>query len=347
MSIVSLDQKTQRLHIAEFGMDNKIVFSFFNKVAAADRDAIFYKAIYIGVLALMEDRLATFLSKTQNELGTELESLKLLFDMKNELFYTSSIKGLAAEDDVTEVLNQYFLDKKMKDTVYQTGNTAGKIKRNKTGDIVCLVNGIDDLKIVIECKFDKSIRLGDIETREIFSAKTDTAWSQLLEAKVNRESKVSIIVFDSAFVDNSILNSVESVSFIPEIGFIVIIDSQKGDYSNLFVAYRLARDIAINASAINYDPKILTLLIKRIVKDINSHSNIQSLVYKNIETNKEILKQIQKSMLLMEFNEKYLQKFLNEGTLTTQDLLDFYDSDDVRDAYKSVHSEITKMFLES
>ncbi|HEY3299935.1 MAG TPA: hypothetical protein VGJ90_04105 [Methylophilaceae bacterium] len=328
-------------------MDNKIVFAFFDKLAANDRDETLYKAIYIGVLALMEDRLATFLSKTQNELGTELESLKLLFDMKKELFYKSSVKGLVAEDDVTEALNQYFIDKKLKDIAHQTGNTAGKIKRNKTGDIVCKVDGVDNLKIVVECKFDKSIRLGDIESREIFSSKTDTAWSQLLEAKVNRESKVSIIVFDAAFVDNSVLNYVESVSFIHGIGFIAIVDSQKGDYSNLFIAYRLARDIVLNASDFNYDPKILTLLVKRIIKDINSHFTIQSLVHKNIETNKEILRQLQKTMLLMEFNEKYLRKFLSEGTLTAQDLLDFYESDEVRENYKSVEANIKNMLTEN
>lgn len=347
MGIVSLDQKLQRLHVDEFGTDNKIVFSFFNKLSSAERDDTLFKAIYIGVLALMEDRLAAFLSKTQNELGTELESLKLLFDMKRELFYKSSVKGLIAEEDVTEALNEYFLDRKLKDKAHQTGNAPGKIKRNKTGDIVCYVNGEEGLKIVIECKFDKSIRLGDIESREIFSAKTDTAWSQLLEAKVNRESKVSLIVFDSAFVDNSILNYVDSVSFINEIGFIAIVDSQKADYSNLFIAYRLARDIVINASNFKYDPAILTLLIKRIIKDINSHFIIETLVHKNIETNKEILRQLQKTMLLMEFNEKYLRKFLSEGTLTAQDLLDFYESDEVRESYKSVEASIKNMLIDN
>lgn len=41
----------------------------------------------------MEDRLSAFLSKTSNELGTELESLKMIFEMKKEIFYKSSIKG--------------------------------------------------------------------------------------------------------------------------------------------------------------------------------------------------------------------------------------------------------------
>lgn len=52
------------------------------------RDESLTRAIYIGVLAMKEDRLAAFLAKTQNELGTELEHLKQIFDLKQQLFVT-------------------------------------------------------------------------------------------------------------------------------------------------------------------------------------------------------------------------------------------------------------------
>ena len=42
----------------------------------------------------MEDRISTFLSKTSNELGTELESLKMIFEMKKELFLSLLLKAL-------------------------------------------------------------------------------------------------------------------------------------------------------------------------------------------------------------------------------------------------------------
>jgi hypothetical protein len=62
----------------------------------------------------MENRISSFLSKTSNELGTELESLKIIFEMKKELFYKSTIKGVLAEDEIAEFLNQYFADKRFK-----------------------------------------------------------------------------------------------------------------------------------------------------------------------------------------------------------------------------------------
>ncbi|MDO8610273.1 MAG: hypothetical protein Q7R95_07020, partial [bacterium] len=73
--IVSLDQKLKRVNIDKFELDNQIVFNYLDKLPTEERDNAIFKAIYIGVLALMEDRLSSFLSKTQNELGTELESL--------------------------------------------------------------------------------------------------------------------------------------------------------------------------------------------------------------------------------------------------------------------------------
>lgn len=340
---IKLNQQLKRVEISDFEIGNQIVFNYFDNLPANERDEKLLRAIYIGVLALMEDRISSFLSKTSNELGTELESLKMIFEMKKELFYKSTIKGSLAEDEIAAFLNEYFKDKRIKDRAYLTGNTAGNLPRNKTGDIVCEVEGSVDLKIAIECKFDKSVRLGDIESKEVFTRKTDTAWSQLIEAQANRDSKVSIIVFDISLVDNSILKSFENVGYIPSVGFVAVINSQKGDYSNLAIAYMLARDIALNAKEVELDKDLLAMLINRIIKDINEVLSIKSLVLNNIENNKQILKQLEKSILLMEFNQTYMKKFLNDGMLTRKDLLDFYMGEDVKDKFKGVEKEISEI----
>ncbi len=340
MGTIKLNQQLKRIEIDKFEIDNEIVFSYFNNLPVIERDEKLFKALYIGVLALMEDRFSTFLAKTANELGTELESLKLIFDMKKELFYKTAVKGVLAEEDIAVFLNTYFAEKKLKDKALLTGNTDGNIPKNKTGDIICEIDGNEDLKIAIECKFDKSIRLGDIETKEIFTRRTDTAWSQLIEADANRNSKVSIIVFDISLVDNSILKVFEDVGYIPSIGFIAIIDSQKGDYKNLAIAYLLARDIALNAKIPDLDLNILIAIVKRIIKDINEISSIKNLVESNIQNNKEILKQLEKSMLLMEFNQQYLSKFLKDGSLSKQDLLSFYMGEEIKDKYKLIEKDL-------
>lgn len=340
MSIIKLNQQLKRLEISDFEISNEIVFNYFNNLSVSDRDDKLYRALYIGVLALMEDRISAFLSKTNNELGTELESLKMIFEMKKELFFKTTIKGSMAEEDIADFLNDYFKEKKIKDKAVLTSYFPGKIPKNKTGDIVCEINGNSDLRIAIECKFDKSIKLGDISQKDVFTRKTDTAWSQLIEAQANRESKISMIVFDISLIDNSILNNFENIGYIPEIGFIVIIDSQKGNYSNLAIAYMLARDIALNAKRPDIDFKLLTLIVNRIIKDINEVFSIKTLVENNISNNKLILKQLEKSLLLMEFNQEYLRKFVNDGTINKRDLLDFYLGEDVKDKFKNIERDI-------
>lgn len=343
MSTIKINQQLKRLEIKEFEIENKIVFNFFDNLPATERDEKLLRAIYIGVLALMEDRMSAFLSKTSNELGTELESLKMIFDMKKELFYKSAIKGILAEDEIADFLNQYFSEKKLKDRAILTGNSAGIIPRNKTGDIICEVDGNPNLRIAIECKFDKSVRLGDIETKDLFTRKTDTAWSQLLEAQANRDAKVSLIVFDISLVDNSVLREFENVGYIPGVGLVAIINSQKGDYSNLAIAYMLARDIALNAKQVALDKDLLVILVNRIIKDINDITTIKNLIHNNIENNKVILKQLEKSILLMEFNQQYLIKFLADGTLTKEDLLNYYQGEDVKDKYLLIEKDINSL----
>ncbi len=341
--MLRINQQLKRVEIKEFEIENQIVFNYFDNLPASERDEKLLRAIYIGVLALMEDRISAFLSKTSNELGTELESLKMIFEMKKELFYKSTIKGVLAEDEIAEFLNNYFQEKRLKDRAFLTGNIAGSIPKNKTGDIICEIDGNSNLRIAIECKFDKSIRMGEIENKEIFTRKTDTAWSQLIEAQANREGKVSLIVFDISLVDNSILRNFENVGYIPGIGFVAIINSQKGDYSNLAIAYMLARDIALNAKEVELDKDLLAMFVNRIIKDINEITTIKNLVQNNIDNNKAILKQLEKSILLMEFNQQYLKKFLEDGTLTKRDLLDYYSGEEVKDKFKLVEKEINNL----
>lgn len=71
----------------------------------------------------------------------------------------------------------------------------------------------------------------------------------------------------------------------------------------------LARDIALNAKEIELDKDILAMIVNRIIKDINEILTIKSLVQNNIDNNKAILKQLEKTMLLMEFIKNIWKDF--------------------------------------
>ena len=137
----NLDQQNKRIKINAFELDNEIVFEYFNntkKVPAEERDKTFLRALYIGVLALMEDRLSSFLDKTSNGLGTELESLKKIFDMKQEVFFKTAVKGTIAEDEIADALRSYLKSRNINDSISLSGTEMAQ-GSNKTSDIVCKI----------------------------------------------------------------------------------------------------------------------------------------------------------------------------------------------------------------
>ena len=336
-----IDHKLLRIQVDSFEISDELVFRYFDSLPENEREQALLRAIRIGVLATMEDRFSAFLSKTTDDLGVQLENLKLLFDMKQEVFHKTSIKGVAAENDILKFLEGYIEQRKYNDVVSLSGTSKGVIKNNKTGDILVYVDGENNgRKVAIECKFDKSIKLGDIDSLDIGANKYDTAWSQLLEASVNRDANASIIVFDKTLADASIQRAVDGVAYINKIGFVCIIDYEASDYHNLAVAYNFARGLALRQDGKNVEVDFVNMLIQRILKDIKDVQTIRGLVQSNIKNNQQILKNIEKGLMSIEFNQQYLIKYLKDGYLSKADLLDFYQREEIKAKFKLMAKEI-------
>ena len=336
-----LNHKLSRVEVDSFEMSDELVFRYFDSLPEGERDSALVRAIRIGDLAMMEDRFSSFLSKTTDDLGVQLENLKLLFDMKQEVFHKTAIKGVAAENDILQFLEGYIEKRGLNDVVSLTGTSKGMLKNNKTGDILAFVGGENSgRKIAIECKFDKSIKLGDVDSNDVGSNKYDTAWSQLLEASVNRDANASIIVFDKTLADASIQRIVDGVMFIDSIGFVCIIDYVASDFQNLAIAYMLARSLALRKDGKTVETDFVNMLIQRLLKDIRDVQGIESLVRANIKNNQQILKNIENSLLSIEFNQQYLVKYMQDGYLNKDDLLEFYQREDIRAKYKALAKEI-------
>ncbi|ERJ57150.1 hypothetical protein [Sphingobacterium paucimobilis] len=62
-------------------------------------------------------------------------------------------------------------------------------------------------------------------------------------------------------------------------GLLPIINSQKGNYSNMAIACMPARDIALNAKQIELDKDLLVILINRLIKDINEITTSKYLLF--------------------------------------------------------------------
>ena len=336
--IVSLDKQNGRLKVSAFELANPLVFEYFNaKVAEADYDSTLLRALHIGVLAMQEDRLAAFFAKTENELGTHLESLKAIFEMKKEVFFKTAVKGMAAENDIVDFLASFFARRGYDDTVEPSGTTRGALPGNKTGDILCHVEGSNAAcDIAIEIKFDKSYKWGDIRDKDVFVKKADTAWSQILEAKANRQSRVGVIVFDRSLVDKSITDRVENAGFVKGVGFVAIVDSQRGDYSNLALVYDLARDLVLADTTYNAENDTLVLIMKRLMHDLNSVLAVEKQCDVIDKANATIRDTLKKNLRSFEFTKEYLEKFLKDGELNAGDLFAFYNAEDIKDKFRDL-----------
>lgn len=342
MAIVTLDQKKKQVKISAFELEQELIFEYFNTRSANHRDALLQKAIYIGVLALIEDRISAFFSKTQNELGTHLESLKMIFEMRKVVFEKTAVKGVIGEQDIFNALIAWFEENGIPDRAILTGEQAGVLPKNKTGDILCTVDSQEDRKIAIECKFDKSINMGDIADKDVF-VNRDSAWNQLLESQVNRKAITALIVFDKAFISSSISSRVDNIGFIPGVGFVAIVDTRSDDYRNLFIAYSLARDIVLYAKDIKLDQSLLEMLVKRLIKDTKEVSKIKDLAEATIANAHQIIETVDKGLLKIEFTREYLLRFLQHGTLTRNDLLEFYEGKAIQEQYKDLSKSIKNL----
>ena len=157
---------------------------------------------------------------------------------------------------------------------------------------------------------------------------------------MNRDANASIIVFDKSLADASIQRAVDGVAYVDGIGFICIIDYEASDYQNLAVAYNLARGLALRKDGKNVEVEFVNMLIGRLLKDIRDVQSIEMLVKTNIKNNQQILKNIEKGILSIEFDQKYLAKYLEDGYLSKADLLEFYQREEIRAKYKLIAKDI-------
>lgn len=344
MAIIKLDQKNKALNISDCSIEHPLIFKYFDDLPEKQRDDEFKRALQIGVIALMEDRFAAFLNRTEGELGTQLESLKLIYERNVKAKEKTTESGTSAETEIFNEIRTY-LERvgHADDEVQMTGSSVGTIKRNKTGDIVLTVNGDATKKIAVEIKFDQSLALGEIEGTDSLGRPRDTAISQMIESMANRDAKLAIIVFDENRSSEGLKNSVNGISWVPGVGFVVIIDDVRMDYSNLFIAIDLARSMLLSTLRI-VDQDIFESLLGRLTNDLSSILETEKLLKANHENLKKIATSIRKHALLVGFTQRILRDFIATGKVSNQELLKLYHGDGLKEEFAAITKDVEAIF---
>ncbi len=258
----------------EFILENEFIYEFFNGKRATEYDATFERALTLGCYALSVERIGAFLASAEVELDLRLEELKALYTIRT-LKEKYAGKGAIVEADIASVLQDFIDQRGWSDTVSLTGETIGVIPRRKVGDLVAAINGSDNCRVVIESKWDKSVDFGDPtildESKNVTKKSEKTAYGQNLTALINREADVTIFISDTSIAHDTISNNVDGILFQPEIpGFIVLVNRDKGDWTNLFAAYSVARALAILSSEGKYEADRIAMIAKRLIRDLNN-----------------------------------------------------------------------------
>ena len=371
---ISVAHDEKSVKFPEFSSDNPLVYELFNKLSSDEYEKSFNAMLHIGALALMEDRIAHLIDSAEKEIYPQLERFKLMFkSRKSEFTQTAQKKGEKAEKIIVDILDEFASSNGWLDEIEQSGKIKGNLDGNKVGDILATIEltpsdgePTEHTVIGIEVKFDKSINLGDPEKMNVetgdskdkgFNASTQkTAWSQLLETKANRGSPFSIMVFDANLLSADMKKNVQDVAYLPGIpGFVVIVDSQAGNYSNLKLVYKIARDMAIyhNRGELDVEAQVIELIVKRILHYLGDAKKISDKIQKHtkatVKMNTEIQNLLVHAVQHAEYSEAFLKRYLSTKKLTSTDFAEFYFAHPVaeklREASKS-EKEFANSLLE-
>lgn len=323
------------LHLQDVSIENPLVSEYLESLPATEREEAVIRALGIGVMAELKGEISHFLHETEGHLGKHLSSLKSLYELRSMRFQTAG-KGGDAEQQVMDVLNE-FKEKAgfNEDQVKDLSRVTGQIPRNKTGDVLVEVNGNSDTAIGIEVKLDKGVKLGEILERDP-TAKSDTAVSQLLETAANRNTAVNIIVFDEDSVDATVSKQcVDGVRYLGGIGFIVIVSTRRNDFRTLALVYLLARDLVLAApkQAIA-DHHVLERIVERLVLVLNDYSTTRKDAEAIIKSAQKIITQSERTLRLAENTRDYLKGYLENGELSREQMLEFYQARGVAELMK-------------
>ena len=165
----------------------------------------------------------------------------------------------------------------------------------------------------------------------------------MIESMANREAKMAIIVFDQSRSSEGLKNSVNGISWISGVGFVVIIDDVRMDYSNLFIAIDLARSMLISTLKI-VDQDIFESLLGRLTNDLSSILETEKLLKENHNNLKKIAVSIRKHTLLVGFTQRILKNFIANGEVSNQELLKIYHGEGLKEEFAFITKDIEGIF---
>jgi hypothetical protein len=252
------------------------------------RDQLLDDVLRIGSLALLDDRISALLADADGQIQSRFEQLKVLHELRLAAWERSSNKGKIGERWVDDALREYALRVGWGDLFTITGEDGGAIKGstaetiNKSGDVLAVTD--EGRRIAIEVKFT-DVPEGPLSTRDYEKKAPDTAWSQIVEAIANRNADVGFIVFDRSNMNKAMAKLIPDIGYLEGAGLVCVVDWGRGQLSNLYAAYSIARALA-HLPNLSRQPEIVAALISQAQKIVADVATLESDVEKIVESAK-------------------------------------------------------------
>lgn len=263
------------------------------------------QAVKLGLLAQWQGRISAAINSYKSHMDEEFALLQAYQKAIEDKFKTDSKFKTDQEITVCNALQGHVSEQNYTDNVTVVGTRQEEGSSNKTGDVLAVIahNGTNH-NLAIEVKFATDYAQGGVESKSnvksAFRADTDTSTSQLIEARMNRDSRYSIIVLDHTL---NLKSKTPEIVFHPEAqGFIVKVNLLDGDFSSLYTAYEVARAMTIASAPINLDYSVLEYLLKDLNTVLKRQGRITNVVKaisnQVIKSHKDNMKTINEQMAL-------------------------------------------------
>jgi hypothetical protein len=120
------------------------------------------------------------------------------------------------------------------------------------------------------------------------------------------------------------------IKYVQAIGFIVIVNTRRGDYENLAIFYSIAREMAKARFDVNtLESASVVMVIERLIYLLNDYRSVEKEVVSIKKSADKISASLTKLSNFIGITEKYLKKLLQNGKLSEEQVMRLYQSAEI------------------
>lgn len=344
--VLSLDGFEIPLHPA--------TYTYLKTHRKGDYPEVIAKAINVGLTAAQQGRIANSLNAVNNELKGEFALLEQFMETQQALFERDNKTKTDTEYVLRNWLREH-ADKTGSNDVFElSGTVSSDGTSNKTGDVQATIkHGDEEFGLAIESKMAQNFTKGESTKRQTGKGKLrgqgDTAISQLIESRANRETPAALFVVDKAL--NPFPGPDLEYFAEPIVGFIVRVDIANNDLTNLGIAYDIVREMIIAQRVVSEaEFSVINFIVEELKNSLDRKKFIQSIgakVLKKVtDSHKKLVEDITSDMTVFDaelqaledaikYSHDALSIYIKDKTFTAETALEIYRQANAQTKYEA------------